>query len=140
MKRILPLLLIASLLTVCLSGCGKDVQIEGLSHASYIEVRAFSMTDQSYTDYVISDYKAVDEVCATFSGLTLKKSKNTEPLQIAYTLQFYNHSHAPVDSITVLTYGDMLDYDGDLYSVDTDVQAYLDGIVAQLTPIDTKAP
>ena len=141
MKRILPFLLIVSMLTVCLFGCGRSVQIEGLSRAAYVEVRAFSTTEQGYTDYVISDYETVDRICAAFSGLTLKKTKsNCEPNAIAYTLQFYNHSHAPVDGITVLAGGDMLDYDGDLYKTETNMQAYMDGIVAQMEPVDTQIP
>ena len=135
MKRILPFFLMVALLTVCLSGCGKSAQISDLSRASYVEVRAFSMSEQGYTDYVISDYQTVNEICTAFSDLTLKKVKdNCKPHQIAYTLQFYNHSHALVDSITVLTDGNTLDYDGDLYNVDFNVQAYMDGVVAKLTP------
>lgn len=134
MKRILPLLLIAALLPACLAGCGQSTGVGDLSRTSYIEVRAFSMTDQGYTDYVITDSQLVDKVCAAFADLTLEKVRNTEPLMIAYTLQFYNHSHVPVDSITVIAGGTVVDYDGALYVADADMQAYMDGIVAQLTP------
>ena len=136
MKRILPFLLSAILLTVCLSGCAHSRQIGDLSRTSYIEVRAFSMTEQRYTDYVISDVETVDGICAAFAELSLERIKNTEPLMTAYELQFYNHSHAPVDSITVLTDGTMLKYDGQLYSINADIKAYIDAIVATLEPVN----
>lgn len=135
MKRILSFFLITLMLTVSFAGCARSVQIKDLSRASYIEVRAFSNTDQTYTDYVITDAAVVDEVCATLQSLTLGKVK-AGMIAIAYHLTFYDHAHRQVDSVSIVI-GNYVDYDGDIYKItsDCDLQAYLDGIVAQLSPV-----
>ena len=137
MKRIFPLLMVATMLMACFFGCSKSTQISDLSRTSYIEVRAFSMTDQSYTDYVISDYEIVDEICATFSDLTLKKVNNTEPLAVLYQLCFFDHSHRRINSFLLIS-GNMIDYDGNLYNVQNsfDVKAYVDGAIANQPPVE----
>lgn len=138
MKRILPCLLLALLLTATLAGCARTTQINDLSRTSYIKVRAFSNVDQTYTDYVITDYRKVDEVCNTLESLSLQKVRITEPLAIHYTLSFYDHAHREIDSVRVV-FGDYLDYDGDLYLIlttDCEFEAYLDKIVAELPPAE----
>lgn len=139
MKRILSFALSVCLLVFCLAGCAQSTAVGDLSHTSYIEVRAFSMTDQTYNDYVISDYKTVDEICATFTSLTLKKVKITEPLAMTYQLRFFDHAHREFDSLMLIAGKNTLDYGGDLYNVldDCDLQAYMDGIVLGLTPENT---
>lgn len=138
MKRILPCLLLALLLTATLAGCARTTQIDDLSRTSYIKVRAFSNVDRSYTDYVITDYRKVDEICDTLESLSLQKVRITEPLAISYTLSFYDHAHREIDSVRVV-FGDYLDYDGDLYLIlttDCEFEAYLDKIVAELPPAE----
>lgn len=136
MKRSLTFLLALLALSGLLCGCARTVQIDDLSRTSYIEVRAFSNTDQSYTDYVISDYREVDEVCATLQSLTLEKVRITEPLGMACQLTFYDLAHRRIDSMLVV-FGNYVDYNGDLHKItsDCDVVAYLNGIVAKLTPV-----
>ncbi len=136
MKRILPFVLLALLLTASLAGCARTTQIEDLSRTSYIEVRAFSNTDQSYTDYVISDYREVDEVCATLQSLTLQRVKITEPLGRAYQLTFFDHAHIKINVISVV-FGNYVDYNGNLHKItsDSDVVAYLERTVSTLTPV-----
>jgi len=136
MKRSLTFLLVLLVLSGLLCGCARQVQIGDLSRTSYIEVRAFSSTDRSYTDYVVSDYREVDEVCATLQALTLEKVRITEPLGISYQLTFYDLAHRRINSMRII-FGNYVDYNGDLHKItsDCDVGAYLNGIVAKLTPV-----
>ena len=137
MKRILPffVLALALVLTVSFTGCAQSVQIEDLSRTSYIEVRAFSNVDQTYTDYVITDAAVVDEVCATLQSLTLDKIK-AGMIARAYHLTFFDHAHRRIDSISVVV-GNYVDYDGDTYKItsDVDLQAYFAGVLAAQTPV-----
>lgn len=136
MKRFLPFFLILLLLPSVLIGCAKTTSIKDLSRTSYIEIRAFSTTDQSYTDYVITDYEAVDEICETLHILTLERIKITKPLHLAYQLLFFDHAHREIGGIGIVS-GNLVDYNGDLHKVtsDCDLEAYLAGIVSDLTPV-----
>ena len=136
MKRILPFFSIILMLTAALAGCARATQIEDLSRTSYIEVRAFSNTDQSYTDYVITDYREVDDICNTLQMLTLQKVKITEPLGIAYQLTFYDHAHRRINVISVV-FENYVDYNGNLHKItsECDVVAYLERTVSTLTPV-----
>ena len=138
MKRILSLLLFALVLTASLVGCTPSVQIGDLSRASYIEVRAFSNVDQTYTDYVITDAAVVDGVCETLQSLTLEKIK-VGMFARAYQLTFFDHAHRKIDSVSVV-FGNYVDYDGDIYKItsDCDLQTYLSGVLAGQTPIQSK--
>ena len=131
MKRILPFFLLAIILTAQFTGCAQTTRIRDLSHTSYVEVRAFSNVDQTYTDYVITDYEVVDEICATLQSLPLQTVKITEPLGMAYHLTFFDHAHRRIESISVV-FGNYVDYDGDIYKItsDCDLQAYLAGVLA----------
>lgn len=135
MKRILPLFLLV-LLTASFAGCARTVQIDDISRTSYIEVRAFSNVDQTYTDHVIKDAAVVDEVCTTLQSLTLQKVKITEPLALAYQLTFFDHAHRRINVISVV-FGNYVDYNGNLHKItnDCDVVAYLERTVSELTPV-----
>lgn len=139
MKRILPFFLVLLLLPSALSGCAKSTQIDGLSRTSYIEIRAFSPTDQSYTDYVISDYELVDEICATLNSLTLERVRITKPLGRAYTLTFYDIAHRRISGVGIV-YENYIDYNGELHRVTSDdnVTEYIAGVLASQTPKNTE--
>lgn len=136
MKRILPCLLLALLLTAQMVGCARSVQIDDLSRTSYVEVRAFSNVDHTYTDYVITDYREVDEICNTLQSLSLQKVKITEPLGLAYQLTFFDHAHRRIQVISFV-FGNYVDYNGNLHKItsDCDVIAYLERTVSTLTPV-----
>lgn len=141
MKRILPFFLLSVLLAAQLMGCSSAGQIDDLSHTAYVEIRAFSATDQSYTDYVISDYQVVNRLCATFNALTLEKVRITKPLAIGYTLLFYDHAHRPVDSVSIVFGNEnYVDYQGQLYRVTSDLDPadYLADLLATQTPLETE--
>ncbi len=139
MKRILPFFLALLFMTSVLSGCAQSVQIGDLSRTSYIEIRAFSATDHSYTDYVISDYRLVDEICATLNSLTLEKVRITKPLGLGYTMTFYDLAHRRIDGVGVV-YENYIDYNGELYRVTSDcnVTEYLASVLVTQSPKETE--
>lgn len=134
MKKTMVMLLLCAL-TLTLFACGaKNPMRDDLTatrNTGNIEIRVYSMTDQTYTDYVIKDRAAVREICDTFSSLELEKVKITEPLATSYTVTFCNANGVGVESLTVVSGYNVIHYDGNLYRVqeDFDVHVYITGLV-----------
>lgn len=135
MKRILLFSLLLLIPLLSLFGCTQTTKIEDLSRTSYIEIHAFSPTDQSYTDYVISDFAVVDEICALLNTLTLEKVRITKPLHIDYTLIFYDHAHRQIDELIIVS-ENYVNYNGDLHKIadNCDLADFLASILATQAP------
>ena len=122
------------LLVIGLCSCGtKNPMKDALTatrNTGSIEIRVYSNTDQTYTDYVITDRATVREICDTFSSSELVKVKITKPLAASYTVTFCNANGVGLESLTVVAGDNVIDY-GDLYRVqkDFDVHAYVAGLV-----------
>ena len=133
MKKLLSMLLLFAL-ALTLVACGaqnpmKDA-LTATRNTGSIEIRVYSTTDQTYTDYVITDRAAVREICDTFSTLELEKVKITEPLEMSYWVIFCNANGVAVKSLYVIAGMNVIDH-GHLYRVqdDFDVHAYVAGLV-----------
>ena len=135
MKRISVLLLLISLLLLCLCSCLSQNTLPDLSKAARIEIRAFSSTEQAYTDYTISDEASVREICATLSSLELKKIKLTEPLAQSYALTFYYPNGGRIGSVTLVSGHNVVDC-GDMYKIknDVDINDYISNIISKFSP------
>ncbi len=133
MKRLFAIVLLASLalaLVACATQNPMQDALTATRNTGSIEIRVYSITDQTYTDYVITDRATVREICDTFSSLELEKVRITEPLGVSYLLSFCNAGGVGVDSLAVVAGKNVIDY-GDLYRVqeDFDVHAYVAGLV-----------
>ena len=133
MKKLLSMLLLSAL-ALTLVACGaqnpmKDA-LTATRNTGSIEIRVYSITDQTYTDYVITDRATVREICDTFSSLKLEKVRITEPLGTSYSVSFCNAGGIALNSLAVVAGKNVIDY-GDLYRVqdDFDVHAYVAGLV-----------
>ena len=129
------LLFVVALLTVCLCACMSREALPDLSKAARIEIRAFSPTEQAYSDYTISDEARVREICGTLSGLELKKIKLTEPLFQSYQLTFYYPNGGRIGGIS-LPYGHNVIDCGDMYKIknDVDINDYISDIISEIPP------
>ena len=133
MKKLLSMLLLFALaLTLVACGVQNPMQdaLTATRNAGSIEIRVHSVTDQTHTDYVITDRSTVREICDTFGALELEKVKITKPLGMSYTVTFCNANGVGLESLTVVAGYNVIDY-GDLYRVqeDFDVHAYVAGLV-----------
>jgi hypothetical protein len=131
-KSITITLLILLVIGLCSCGTKNPMQdaLTATRNTGSIEIRVYSNTDQTYTDYVITDRATVREICDTFSSSELEKVKITEPLAASYTVTFCNANGVGLESLTVVAGYNIIDY-GDLYRVqdDFDVHAYVAGLV-----------
>ena len=131
-KSIAITLLILLVIGLCSCGTKNPMQdaLTATRNTGSIEIRVYSNTDQTYTDYVITDRATVREICDTFSSSELLKVKITEPLAASYTVTFCNANGVGLESLTVVAGDNVIDY-GDLYRVqeDFDVHAYVAGLV-----------
>lgn len=133
MKKLLSMLLLfAFALTFVACGVQNPMKdaLTATRNTGSIEIRVYSNTDQTYTDYVITDRATVREICDTFSSSELEKVKITEPLAASYTVTFCNANGVGLESLTVVAGYNVIDY-GDLYRVQEnfDVHAYVAGLV-----------
>ncbi len=133
MKRLFAIVLLSALaltLVACATPNPMKDALTATRNTGSIEIRVYSGTDQTYTDYVITDRATVREICDTFSALKLEKVRITEPLGISYSVSFCNAGGIAVNSLAVVAGKNVIDY-GDLYRVqdDFDVHAYVAGLV-----------
>ena len=131
-KSIAITLLILLVIGLCSCGTKNPMQdaLTATRNTGSIEIRVYSNTDQTYTDYVITDRATVREICDTFSSSELEKVKITKPLAASYTVTFCNANGVGLESLTVVAGYNVIDY-GDLYRVQEDfvVHAYVAGLV-----------
>ena len=133
MKKLFLGLLVSVLALIFVSCATPNPMQDSLSatrNTGSIEIRVYSTTDQTYTDYVITDRATVRDICDTFSSLKLEKVRITEPLGISYSVSFCNAGGIAVNSLAVVAGKNVIDY-GDLYGVqdDFDVHAYVAGLL-----------
>lgn len=134
MKRYLALILLC-LLTLPLISCGTKNPMQDTLTATRntgsIEIRVYSNTDQTYTDYVITDRATVREICDTFSSLELRETKVGMHAD-AYTVSFCNANGVAVNSLAVVaSENNTIIYENEAYRVqkDFDVHAYVAGLI-----------
>ena len=134
MKRYLALILLC-LLTLPLISCGTKNPMQGdltaTRNTGSIEIRVYSNTDQTYTDYVITDRATVREICDAFSSLELKNTK-VGMYAHAYTVNFCNANGVAVTGLIVTaSENNTIIYENEAYRVqkDFDVHAYVAGLV-----------
>ena len=134
MKKSITITLLI-LLVIGLCSCGtknpmKDA-LTAMRNTGSIEIRVYSNTDQTYTDYVITDRATVREICDTFSSLELKNTK-VGMYAHAYTVSFCNANGVAVNSLAVVaSENNTIIYENEAYRVqkDFDVHAYVAGLV-----------
>ena len=127
------LLIVVALLTVCLCACMSREALPDLSKAARIEIRAFSPTEQAYSDYTISDEARVREICDTLSGLDLKRTKLTEPLAQSFILTFYYPNGGRIGSVTLVFGHNVVDCGKTMYKIknDLNINNYISGFIPQ---------
>jgi uncharacterized protein YycO len=123
------------LLVIGLCSCGtKNPMKDALSatrNTGSIEIRVYSNTDQTYTDYVITDRATVREICDAFSSLELKNTK-VGMYAHAYTVNFCNANGVAVTGLIVTaSENNTIIYENEAYRVqkDFDVHAYVAGLI-----------
>ena len=132
--KTVPLVILAFLtVAICLSGCSTKRLFEELSQTASIEIRAFSMTDQTYTDHTVTDAAAVRRICDAFSSLELKKVKITEPLEVSYEICFLYPSRLAIQSVAVIAGENVIDCDGTLYKITNGVE--IGALVAEIVGV-----
>lgn len=138
MKRYLALMLLC-LLALSLVSCSTQNPMQDsldvTRNTGSIEIRVFSNTDQTYTDYVITDRATVREICDYFGALELEKVKITEPLAMSYTITFCNANGVGIESLILVAGYNVIDY-GDLYRVqdEVDIHDYVASLVDKAQP------
>ena len=138
MKKTIIMLLLCSLgLTLFACGAKNPMQddLTATRNTGSIEIRVYSTTDQTYTDYVITDRVAVREICDYFGALKLEKVKITEPLSTSYTVSFCNANGVGLSAVSVVAGDNVIDY-GDLYRVQdsVDIHDYVASLVSRAQP------
>jgi uncharacterized protein YycO len=123
------------LLVIGLCSCGtKNPMKDALTatrNTDSIEIRVYSNTDQTYTDYVITDRATVREICDAFSSLELKNTK-VGMYAHAYTVNFCNANGVAVTGLIVTaSENNTIIYENEAYRVqkDFDVHAYVAGLI-----------
>jgi uncharacterized protein YycO len=132
-KSITIALLILLVIGLCSCGTKNPMQdsLTATRNTGSIEIRVYSNTDQTYTDYVITDRATVREICDTFSSLELKETK-VGMYANAYTVSFCNANGVAVNSLAVVaSENNTISYENEMYRVqdDFDVHAYVAGLV-----------
>lgn len=134
MKRYFALTLLL-LLVLSLVSCNAKNPMQGdltaTRNTGSIEIRVYSNTDQTYTDYVITDRATVREICDAFSSLELKNTK-VGMYAHAYTVNFCNANGVAVNSLAVVaSENNTIIYENEAYRVqkDFDVHAYVAGLL-----------
>ena len=134
MKR-LGLLMLLCVLTLTLCACAtpnpmKDT-LNATRNTGSIEIRVYSNTDQTYTDYVITDRATVREICDAFSSLELKNTK-VGMYAHTYTVNFCNANGVAITGLIVTaSENNTIIYENEAYRVqdDFDVHAYVAGLI-----------
>ena len=135
MKRVLSALLLCLLaLTLCACATQNPMKdaLTTTRNTGSIEIRVYSNTDQTYTDYVITDRATVREICDAFSSLELKNTK-AGMYAHAYTVNFCNANGVAVTGLIVTaSENNTIIYENEAYRVqnDFDVHAYVASLVA----------
>lgn len=110
--------------------------ITDLSQIQNINIRAFSITDDMFVDYAISDAEVIQDICDTFSNLKLKKDKIYKPYEVSYCLQFYDSNGVKVEGVSVVAGYNSFFYSSndELYEIRSDVNIhdYLTTIISGL--------
>ena len=134
MKKLLSMLLLFAL-ALTLVACGVQNPMQGdltaTRNTGSIEIRVYSNTDQTYTDYVITDRATVREICDAFSSLELKNTK-VGMYAHAYTVSFCNANGVAVNSLAVVaSENNTIIYENEAYRVqkDFDVHAYVADLI-----------
>ena len=134
MKKHVMLLCLALLaLALCACSVQNPMQdaLTATRNTGSIEIRVYSNTDQTYTDYVITDRATVREICDAFSSLELKNTK-VGMYAHAYTVNFCNANGVAVTGLIVTaSENNTIIYENEAYRVqkDFDVHAYVAGLV-----------
>ena len=135
MKRVFFALLLCVLaLTLCACATQNPMKdtLNATRNTGSIEIRVYSNTDQTYTDYVITDRATVREICDAFSSLELKNTK-VGLYAHAYTVNFCNANGVAVTGLIVTaSENNTIIYENEAYRVqnDFDVHAYVASLVA----------
>lgn len=127
----LCLCLLALTLVACATQNPMQDALTATRNTGSIEIRVYSNTDQTYTDYVITDRATVREICDTFSSLELKNTK-VGMYAHAYTVNFCNANGVAITGLIVTaSENNTIIYENEAYRVqdDFDVHAYVTGLI-----------
>ena len=134
MKRfVVGVLLCALVLALCACATPNPMKdtLNATRNTGSIEIRVYSNTDQTYTDYVITDRATVREICDTFSSLELKNTK-VGMYAHAYTVNFCNANGVAITGLIVTaSENNTIIYENEAYRVqdDFDVHTYVASLI-----------
>lgn len=138
MKKWRIVLLLVILLGVIIIIKSNRNSIMDLSQTHNINIRAFSITDNMFVDYMVSDAKVIQDICDTFSNLKLKKDKIYKPYEVSYCLQFYDSDGVKIEGVSVVAGYNSFFYSSndELYEIRSGVNIhdYLTTIISGLEP------
>jgi len=88
---------------LALAGCSNSYEINDLSQTVSISIRVYSISENSYTEYDISDKEIVQETCDLFSSLETEKYKTDKELGRFYTIRFLNQNGVEIESVVIIS-------------------------------------
>lgn len=88
---------------ISFSGCSQSYEINDLSQTVSIKIRVHSISDNSYTEYDISNKEIVQEICDLFSSLVTEKYKTDKELGCFYTIRFLNRNGVEIENVMVIS-------------------------------------
>lgn len=121
MKRKVAFLLALVLTCLTFYGCGTRNPFPDLSGARSVEIRVYSQTDQTYTDYRIKERERVREICTFFAEQEYQKVKITEPMKREYQVRILYATGAAIATFTLPLGHHVIDCGGHLYRIRGDV-------------------
>ncbi len=139
MKKLLLGLLVSVLVLTFVSCATPNPMQDSLSatrNTGSIEIRVYSVTDQTYTDYVLTDRTTVREICDTFASLKLEKTK-LGMYQTAYMISFLNANGVAHEYVSVVaSETNVICYDNQMYRLqnDADIEEYVASLVEKAHP------
>ena len=102
MKKLIALVL-SFVSILALAGCSNSYEINDLSQTVSISIRVYSISENSYTEYDISDKEIVQETCDLFSSLETEKYKTDKELGRFYTIRFLNQNGVEIESVVIIS-------------------------------------
>ena len=102
MKKLITLVL-SFVSILALAGCSNSYEINDLSQTVSISIRVYSISENSYTEYDISDKEIVQETCDLFSSFETEKYKTDKELGRFYTIRFFNQNGVEIESVVIIS-------------------------------------
>ena len=119
------------LLCICtlgLTACSVSWTDSEIKNSKSVEIICYSnhIGEESKV-YTISDEREVGNICNTFSLLSVKKTKITEPCAMSYTIRFLDGAGKEIEAVNLLIGHNAVQSNGHLYKItdEMDINRYI---------------